>query len=406
LSELTGQAEYTRLCAGVLLLLDKALFAHASPTRKGLIIDRLWWQEGKIMGRSGARRLGTLPNANGTITRLAYAHAKASGIDTQALLKQANLTPQQVNNTSLRLRVRDQIKFLDLVAGALQDDLFGFHLAQLPDLRQFGFLYYVSASSEILGDALKRLARYSAIANEGVSLAYLDGRNVSITFHYIGVSRHLDQHQIEFFMAMLVRICWQLTGIRLMPARVRFAHRRGGQYSELIEFFGGNVEFGAAADEVSFAPAIKNAPVVSADHYLNKLLVTYCEEALARRPIRRAFRTSVENAIVPLLPHGDAKLEAVAGRLGLSERTLARRLAAEGLTFSNVLENLKVNLARRYLTENDLSISQVAWLLGYQEVSSLTHAFKRWTGKTPRQARSRMVPRYPPMPAPCYANFK
>jgi AraC-like DNA-binding protein len=406
LSELTGQAEYTRLCAGVLLLLDKALFAHASPTRKGLIIDRLWWQEGKIMGRSGARRLGTLPNANGTITRLAYAHAKASGIDTQALLKQANLTPQQVNNTSLRLRVRDQIKFLDLVAGALQDDLFGFHLAQLPDLRQFGFLYYVSASSEILGDALKRLARYSAIANEGVSLAYLDGRNVSITFHYIGVSRHLDQHQIEFFMAMLVRICWQLTGIRLMPARVRFAHRRGGQYSELIEFFGGNVEFGAAADEVSFAPAIKNAPVVSADHYLNKLLVTYCEEALARRPIRRAFRTSVENAIVPLLPHGDAKLEAVAGRLGLSERTLARRLAAEGLTFSNVLENLKVNLARRYLTENDLSISQVAWLLGYQEVSSLTHAFKRWTGKTPRQARSRMVPRYPPMPAPSYANFK
>ena len=358
------------------------------------------------MGRSGARRLGTLPNANGTITRLAYAHAKASGIDTQALLKKANLTPHQVNNTSLRLRVRDQIKFLDLVAGALQDDLFGFHLAQLPDLRQFGFLYYVSASSEILGDALKRLARYSAIANEGVSLAYLDGRNVSITFHYVGVSRHLDQHQIEFFMVMLVRICRQLTGIRLMPTRVRFAHRRGGQYSELIGFFGGNVEFGAAADEVSFAPAIKNAPVVSADHYLNKLLVTYCEEALARRPIRRAFRASVENAIVPLLPHGDAKLEAVARRLGLSERTLARRLAAEGLTFSNVLENLKVNLARRYLTENDLSISQVAWLLGYQEVSSLTHAFKRWTGKTPRQARSRMVPRYPPMPAPSFANFK
>ena len=406
-SELTGRAEYTRLYAGVLLLFDKALSAHASPTRKRLIIDRLCWQEeGNIMGRSGAKRLGTLPNANGTITRLAYAHAKASGIDTQALLKKANLTPQQINNTSLRLRVRDQIKFLNLVAGALQDDLFGFHLAQLPDLREFGFLYYVSASSEILGDALKRLARYSAIANEGVSLAYLDGRNVSITFHYVGVSRHLDWHQIEFFMAMLVRLCRQLTGIWLMPARVRLAHRRGGQYSELTEFFGSNVEFAAAVDEVSFAPAIKNTPVVSADHYLNKLLVTCCEEALARRPIRRAFRASVENAIVPLLPHGDAKLEAVARRLGLSERTLARRLAAESLTFSDVLENLKVDLARRYLAENGLSISQVAWLLGYQEVSSLTHAFKRWTGKTPRQARLRMALQYPPVPAPSFANFK
>ena len=78
-------------------------------------------------------------------------------------------------------------------------------------------------------------------------------------------------------------------------------------------------------------------------------------------------------------------------QLGLSQRTLARRLASENLSFSDVLENLKVDLGWRYLAENDLSISQVAWLLGYQEVSSLTHAFKRWTGKTPRQARLRMA---------------
>ena len=129
-------------------------------------------------------------------------------------------------------------------------------------------------------------------------------------------------------MTWLVRLCRQLTGIRVVPARVRFAHRRGGQCPELSEFFGGDVKFGAAVDEVSFAPAIKNMPVVSADNYLNKLLTTYCEEALARRLTRRAsFRSRVENAIVPLLPHGDAKLPAIARRLGLSQRTLARRLA-------------------------------------------------------------------------------
>jgi AraC-like DNA-binding protein len=130
--------------------------------------------------------------------------------------------------------------------------------------------------------------------------------------------------------------------------------------------------------------------VVSADHHLNKLLLTYCEEALSRRRTRRgAFRTSVENAIVPLLPHGMAHLEAIARQLGVSQRTLARRLAMEKLNFSTVLENLKIDLAHRYLAENDLSISQIAWLLGYQEVSSFTHAFKRWSGKTPRQVRSR-----------------
>ena len=109
---------------------------------------------------------------------------------------------------------------------------------------------------------------------------------------------------------------------------------------------------------------------------------------------------------MPLLPHGDAKLTTVARRLGLSHRTLARRLAAESVNFSDVPENLKVDLAWRYLADNDLSISQVAWLLGYQEVSSLTHAFKRWTGKTPRQARLRMTRRNPPAPAPSFANFK
>jgi AraC-like DNA-binding protein len=59
----------------------------------------------------------------------------------------------------------------------------------------------------------------------------------------------------------------------------------------------------------------------------------------------------------------------------------------EGLTFSGVLESLRSDLAERYLMD-DLSISQIAWLLGYQEVSAFTHAFKRWTGKTPREARS------------------
>jgi AraC-like DNA-binding protein len=248
---------------------------------------------------------------------------------------------------------------------------------------------------------LQKLARYVTIANEGVSLRYLDARSVGVTFHYIGVSRHLDRHQIEFFMVFLVRLCRELTGIRLVPTRVRLTHHRGGQYLELAKFFGGNIQFGAAVDEVSFAPAIKNMPVVTADNYLNKLLVTYCEEALARRPTRRgSFRASVENAIVPLLPHGDAKLPAIARRLGLSPRTLARRLAEEGLNFSDILENLKVDLAWRYLADKDLSISQVAWLLGYQEVSSLTHAFKRWTSRTPRQARLRMSRRYPPVPAP------
>ncbi len=164
---------------------------------------------------------------------------------------------------------------------------------------------------------------------------------------------------------------------------------RDDKCPELTKFFGRKVEFGAAVDEVSFASSVRDAPVMSADHHLNKLLIRYREESVSRRPnYRGSFRSEVENAIVLLLPHGKAHASEIARRLGVSQRTLARRLSAEGLTFSDVLEALKVDLAERYLADRNLSISQIAWLLGYQEVSSLTHAFKRWTGKTPRVARS------------------
>jgi AraC-like DNA-binding protein len=336
-----------------------------------------------------ANRLGTLPSATGGIARLAYAQLKEAGVELEPLLKKVGLTLHQIEDPGARLRVRDQISFLNLAARALQDTLLGFHLAQPPDVREIGLLYYVSASSEMLSEALRRSTRYSSIVNEGISLKYIEGADICITFAYVGVGRHTDQHQIEFWMAALVRMCRQLTGLRVAPTRVRLTHRQDNSRSEFTEFFGGDVEFGAAVDEVAFAISIKQMPIVSADPYLNKILITYCEEALSFRPKNSgSFRSSVENTIVPLLPHGKARAGEIARRLGVSQRTFGRRLSLEGLTFSGVLEGLRSDLAERYLADGDLSISQIAWLLGYQEVSALTHAFKRWTGKTPREARS------------------
>ena len=90
---------------------------------------------------------------------------------------------------------------------------------------------------------------------------------------------------------------------------------------------------------------------------------------------------------MPLLPHDKANAKDVARKLGMSQRTLARHLASEGLTFVKMLQELRLDLAKRDLADRDLSITQIAWLLGYREVSAFTNAFKRWTGKTPRAAR-------------------
>jgi AraC-like DNA-binding protein len=343
----------------------------------------------KIVNDLDTKRLGTLPTAGGGIARLAYARARRAGIELKPLLKKAGLTDERLRDRGSRLPVQQQIQFLNLAANALHDEFLGFHLAQLSDLRELGLLFYVAASSETLGDALQRTARYCSISNEGLSIQCFEEDDTRIVFDYVGIARHSDRHQIEFFMTVLIRLCRHLTGLPLVPTRARLTHRRsnhGG--SALAAYFGGHITFGARADELTFVRTIRDVAITSADPYLNEILVTNCEQALSHRPKNRGtLRSAVENAIVPLLPHGTVRAAGIAARLGLSQRTLARRLALEHATFSEILESLRGDLGMQYLSDPDLSISRIAWLLGYKEVSAFTHAFKRRTGKTPREAR-------------------
>jgi AraC-like DNA-binding protein len=333
-------------------------------------------------------RFNTIPTATGWIARAAFARASEQ-LDVEPLLKRAGLTIQQVKNLDARIGVRNQIRFLDLIAHRLSDEFLGFRLAQEFELRKLGLLYYVQASSETLGDALHRVARYGTIHNEGVTLTYRQAKELSMICKYVGVARAFDRHQIEFLIAAFVRLCRQLTGRHLVPSRIKLMHRRTEVPFEFRAFFGCDIVFGSDIDEVAYDPASAHLALVGADPYLNSLLVKYCDEALSNRQMKSsAWRLSVENAIAPLLPHGQARIAEISQRLAVSPRTLERRLAGEGMTFSKVLDELRFDLAKHYLRERDLPISEVAWLLGYRETSAFNHAFKRWTGKTPTQAHS------------------
>src|SRR5215475_3900088 len=339
------------------------------------------------MARSNDFRLNSIPTATGWIARAAFARA-SERLNAEPLLKRAGLTLQQINTPDARIGARNQIRFLEIVARDLPDEFLGFRLAQHYDLRELGLLYYVQASSETLGDALRRVARYCTIHNEGVNITYRQSRNdLTMTCKYVGVARTADRHQMEFFIATLARLCRQLTSRQLWPSRIKLVHRRPEVPLEFRTFFGCDIEFGSDIDEVAYPTACTRLSVVNADPYLNSLLTKYCDEALSnRRAKSSAWQLSVENAIAPLLPHGQARIAEISQRLGVSPRTLERRLACEGMTFSRVLDELRFDLARRYLQERDLPISEIAWLLGYRETSAFNHAFKRWTGKTPKQA--------------------
>jgi AraC-like DNA-binding protein len=331
--------------------------------------------------------LTTLPTCRGVLSRLAYERAREAGIALGPLVKESGATEQQITDDGTRIAVRRQIRFLNLVAEALNDELLGFHLAEACTVR--GLLYYVAASSETVGDALRRVSRYVCIPNEGLASKYAVNTDCRFEIEYVGVTRSLDRHQILFIVTLLVKAFRQLTKVRLTPTSVGFAHYSSGHNPELAAFFGDNVEFAASGDDLTFVRATHDLRIVSADPQLNKLLVSHCEKALASRQTKGgSFRAAVENAIVPLLPHGKAHAAEVAQKLGLSQRTSARRLSSEGLSFSQVLEDLRGDLAKQYLMDEGLSVSRIAWLLGYREVSSFTHAFKRWTGKTPREVRA------------------
>lgn len=333
-------------------------------------------------------KVAALVTASGKIARLAHLRALDAGIEVGALLKRAGLTPSQMHKSDARFAVRSQIKFLNEVSERLGDDFLGIHLAQAVDLRELGLVYYVLASSDNFQNALKRLERYSGIHNEGVRIRVNAGRRIVVSFDYVGVSRRSDRHQIEFFVTTLVRLCRQLTGKNLSPLDVRLTHRRTEMPADLRTFFGCAIEFGAPADQVIYSGDVKGDALPNADPFLNKLLQGYCNDTLSQRTHRSDWRVRVENALAPLLPHGEATIEGVAERLGVSRRTLTRRLNQERVSFAHVLQEFRRGLAEQLFREPGMSIAQVAWLLGYQEPSAFSHAFKRWTGRSPRDVRA------------------
>jgi len=344
---------------------------------------------GVLQPRNSEPGLASIPMAGGGLSRLAIARLKSAGVEVASLLKRVGLTPEAIADPEERLSVRGQIALLDEAAIALKDDCLGFTLARDFDPREIGLLYYIMASSQTLGDALKRIARYSKITNEALVFGYQEGNRLILSLSYSGVPRHSDRHQIEFCMFGVLRMCRVLTGQNVIPQHFSISHHRSGDNSEMARFVGTKVEFGADRDEFALNADARELPLIHADSHLNDLLLKYCEAALAdRRGDMSQLRTRVENAISSVLPHERVRVEDVARSLGMSKRTLARRLSDEGLNFTEILQQLRRDLAVRYLDDRRLHVSKIAWLLGFHEVSAFTHAFKRWTGKTPSQIRT------------------
>ena len=326
------------------------------------------------------------------MARLAAARLRDEGIDPGPLLEQAGLTSAQAADIGAWVDAGQQVRFLNLAADVLPDTMLGFHLALDFDMRQAEMLYFVLASSPTLGEAFARVSRYSSVANESIMLSTVSENGTVLRFGYSGVPRHLDRHQMEFWITALVRIFRYLSETDLRPVRVSVTHPRFHGSEAFEDFLRCKVSFQAdpsGVDEIVFAGGVDTLSLRKADPYLSRVMVSQCEQAVANHArVRGSLRERVENEIAQALPHGRALMEDVARTLGMSKRTLARHLSEESATYMEILEGVRLDMAKHYLRDSTLPISEIAWLLGYAETSAFTNSFKRWTGSPPRHVRN------------------
>jgi AraC-like DNA-binding protein len=306
------------------------------------------------------------------------------------MLLACGLRLEEVESRQHRVPAQKQVRFLDRVAARLGDELLGLHLAARFEPREAGLLYFVMASSETLGEALRRVERYTCLVSDGVRLTRLRGDETGLECAYVGLSRSADRQLVEFCLGAIARIAQQLTGSRIRPARVSVMHPPANKRKEAEAIFGCSIEYAAEADQIGYEPSAAEAPLRDADPYLNEILVRFCEEARARMVDQvGSLRMRVENAIGPALPHGKATLPDIARRLGLTTRSLSRGLAAERASFSEVLKALRLDLAKRYLRSSDLPVGEIAWLLGFKDSTAFTHFYRRLVGHAPSRERGR-----------------
>jgi AraC-like DNA-binding protein len=167
------------------------------------------------------------------------------------------------------------------------------------------------------------------------------------------------------------------------PLRVGFAHEAPPDVSVYEGFFGCPVRFDAGVNELVFSPAVWRESIEVGNPDLSAILERYAEDILSRLPRGGELLPRVRSALSDELRGGDPTQTVIAKKLGLSPRTLQRRLKDEGATFAQLLDDVRTEAAKVLLADANLSVGEVGLLLGFFDHGSFTRAFRGWTGQTP-----------------------
>ena len=314
----------------------------------------------------------------------------AEGVDVPALFAQAGLDHRALDNPEARFPA-DTISLLwELAVARSGKPQLGLRRALAASHGNLGEVGFAMLSSATLLDGLERLARYLAVVSDAATLQLQpDARGHWLVMGHVGATRPVPRQRVEFGQLTLLMLCGWLTRRELQPMAVEFVFAAPPCDLAHREAFACAVRFGQPVNRMLLCQADLQAPIPTGNSALSDMherLVAGRLDDLGQRRIGQRVR----DTIAQRLPGGEPRREDVAVALGLTDRTLQRRLQAEALSFQQVLDATRRELAAQYLADDRLALVDVADRLGFAEVSNFFRACRRWFGEPPGRYRERV----------------
>lgn len=256
---------------------------------------------------------------------------------------------------------------------------------------QWEVIDFLAASYPTVGESFSRIGRHFALINPHVDFVVDPGDRGGLPyleFHHrlSEYDQFFDEYTAGIFLAhfrMLSR-----SELRLATAHsVRARPEDPAWRAEVERYLGCVPVYGARHTRLTFSHADWARPLVGANPRLRATLEAHALELAREASLARSFGAKVRAEIAQLLREGEPRVADVAQRLGMTARTLQRRLQDEELGFTTLVDEARLDLARRYLADESLTIAEVSFALGYSEPSAFTRAFKRWSGSAPAEYR-------------------
>jgi AraC-like DNA-binding protein len=321
-------------------------------------------------------------------------YAEGRGIARAALLRESGLREEWLADPDRRLPLARIESLWRVLIARIPDPALGLHMAGSLGLRDLGLVGYTMAYSPTLERALLRLVRYGRVVSEALCVEF-DTTRGEVRIEGAPSITAL-RHPADLRLALLVGALREATGFDVVPIEVRLPYPRPTDTREHERVFRCPLRFGAPDSAVLVRPEDRARPVSTADETLARYLERLADQALRAITAADTWSSKVKRAIWSELSDGRPGLARAARALGVSARTLQRRLRDERTSFAGVLEEFRRDVALGLLRDRELAVYEIAFLLGYAEPSTFHRAFRRWHGASPHEFRRRLDASAPP----------